>query len=163
MIEHALYYTIPAALSLLPVHMRGERAVAMLLAIGLQESRFLLRRQTGGPARGFWQFEVSGVTGVLHHDQTHDIVAGVLAQLRYDQMDGAPFLLFALEDNDVLAAAFARCLLYTLPTQLPGELDAADGWDQYVAAWRPGRPRREGWAVNYSKAWALVHQRKEEV
>ena len=28
----------------------------MLLAIGLQESRFVHRRQIGGPACGFWQF-----------------------------------------------------------------------------------------------------------
>lgn len=161
MIEHARYYTIPAALSLLPPHMRGDRATAMLLAIGLQESRFLLRRQTGGPARGFWQFETAGIAGVLHHEQTANVIGAVLDHLRYNSHDEAPYVLFAVEDNDVLAAAFARCLLYTLPSQLPGEADAADGWDQYIAGWRPGRPRRESWDAFYAQAWALTRERKE--
>ena len=45
----------PAA-KLLP-GMDSAKARVMLLAIGLQESRFEHRRQIGGPARGFWQFE----------------------------------------------------------------------------------------------------------
>ncbi len=46
----------------------------MLLAIGLQESRFEHRRQLGnGPARGFWQFEAGGgVKGVMTHLASRD-------------------------------------------------------------------------------------------
>lgn len=45
---------IEPALSLLPARMDSSRARAMLLAIGLQESRFEYRRQmNNGPARGF--------------------------------------------------------------------------------------------------------------
>ena len=45
------------AMALLPARMDTPEADCMLLAIGLQESRFVHRRQIGGPARGFWQFE----------------------------------------------------------------------------------------------------------
>lgn len=55
---------IDPALSLLPERMRSKEAVVMLLAIGLQESRFvhtyqLVQGKPGakGPARGWWQFE----------------------------------------------------------------------------------------------------------
>lgn len=163
MIEHARYYTIPAALSLLPAPMRGDEATALLLAIGLQESRFLLRRQLGGPARGFWQFETNGVRAVLNHERTVAPITLALEQLRYDARSDAAFVLFALEDNDVLAAVFARCLLWTLPDPLPGPLDTVAAWDQYIAAWRPGQPRRASWDTFYAQAWALTRQRKEDV
>ena len=40
---------IEPALLLLPARMESPQAVVMLLAIGLQESRFTHRRQIGGP------------------------------------------------------------------------------------------------------------------
>src|SRR5690606_35531315 len=56
------------AYALLPSRMDSDRATVMLLAIGLQESRFEHRRQIKGPARGFWQFERGGgVRGVMTH------------------------------------------------------------------------------------------------
>src|SRR5690606_38643231 len=59
------------AYALLPSRMDSDRATVMLLAIGLQESRFEHRRQIKGPARGFWQFERGrGVRGVLTHPAT---------------------------------------------------------------------------------------------
>jgi len=61
-----------------------------------------------------------------------------------------------LEHNDTLAAAFARCLLWTLPDNLPGEHDPADGWRCYVKAWRPGKPNPETWDNFYQRAWALT-------
>ena len=53
-------YALPAACSLLPARMDTRAARALLVAIGLQESRFEHRRQIGGPARGFFQFEAMG-------------------------------------------------------------------------------------------------------
>ena len=44
---------IASGLALLPAKMSGSKAKIMLLAIGLQESRFEHRRQMGGPARRF--------------------------------------------------------------------------------------------------------------
>ena len=54
---------IAPALALLPARMSSREAEIMLLAIGLQESLFVPRRQMGnGPARSFWQGEL-GVGG----------------------------------------------------------------------------------------------------
>lgn len=64
---------IEPAFLLLPARMESAEAVQMLLSIGLQESRFTYRRQIGGPARGFWQFERGGgVAGVLRHPSSRD-------------------------------------------------------------------------------------------
>ncbi len=155
-------YTLPAAFSVLPTRLESPEASAMLLAIGLQESRFDARRQRGGPARGFWQFEREGLRGVLTHPVTHAIVARLLTDLRYDPDLEAVF--GALEHNDVLAAAIARLLLLTLPSSLPGPDNPAAAWRQYVEAWRPGRPRRDSWDGLYARAWALADPaRRREV
>ncbi|MGL5703631.1 MAG: hypothetical protein ACRCW5_11040, partial [Cetobacterium sp.] len=48
---------INPALELLPSKMNSDKAKVMLLAIGLQESRLIHRRQIRGPAKSFLQFE----------------------------------------------------------------------------------------------------------
>mgnify|MGYP003654981810 CR=1 FL=1 len=55
--ELALDLYIRPALSILPDTMNSLQAQAMLIAIGLQESRFSHREQVGGPAKGYCQFE----------------------------------------------------------------------------------------------------------
>jgi hypothetical protein len=153
-IEHILRYTIPAALALLPPKMRSLEATAMLLAIGLQESRFAVRRQQGGgPARGFWQFEIGGTEGVLEHEQSNGYIASVLMNLRYDHTAAAGIIHQTLEHNDTLAAAFARCLLWTAPTSIPGSDEPMRAWSMYTRLWRPGKPRLETWAAHYAEAW----------
>jgi hypothetical protein len=156
MIDHILRFTIPAAYSLLPVHMTSPKASALLLAIGLQESQFLDRRQAeGGPARGFWQFERAGISGVLQHDATRAPALEALRTLRYDGA-GASFCLALVEDNDTLACLFARLLIWTLPAELPGRHEARVAWSQYREAWRPGKPHLATWDANYAEAWARV-------
>jgi hypothetical protein len=54
--------------------------------------------------------------------------------------------------NDIVAASAARLLLYTLPQALP--VNAAEGWDQYIAAWRPGKPHPEKW----SECWSIAER-----
>lgn len=54
---------IEPAFALLPAKIDSSAARCQILAIGLHESRFLHRRQIGGPARGLQQFEQGG--GVL--------------------------------------------------------------------------------------------------
>ena len=56
-----------AAAALLPPELNTRPAWAMLFASGMQEDRLDARRQIGGPARGFWQFELGGIAGVLSH------------------------------------------------------------------------------------------------
>lgn len=156
MIELAHRYIIPAAFSILPAAMASNEAHAMLLAIGLQESRFRERRQHRGPARGFWQFEEGGVRGVLEHESTHVAIAQAMVTIRYDHTLDPDLVLAALEFSDVLAAAFARCLLWTHPDRMPGPAGSAEAWAIYLDTWRPGKPRRETWGACYSDAWTLT-------
>jgi len=147
---------IDPALSLLPGHMDSPKARVMLLAIGLQESRFEHRCQMGnGPARGFWQFEQNGgVRGCVNHPAS----AGLLRRLC--EIRGVAFdaraIWSALETDDVLAAALARLLLYTDPRPLPDTADANAAWDCYSRNWRPGKPHPETWAKLHAQAVEAV-------
>lgn len=143
------------ALALLPAKMDTPAARVMLLAIGLQESRFIHRRQINGPARGFWQFERGGgVVGVL----THSASAALARQVceARGAAPSSPAVYAQLESDDVLAAAFARLLLWSDPRALPavGATDAA--WALYLRTWRPGKPHPQTWPDLYRQAVAAV-------
>ncbi len=153
MIDHINDYVFPAAFSLLPEKMDTPEARVMLLAIGLQESRFNHRAQLGGPARGFFQFEWGGgVRGVLRHPSTEAHALRVCEALRYSADTDTVYR--AIEHNDTLACVFARLLLWTLPSPLP--TTSEEGWAQYIDAWRPGKPKAETWAGFYEHAGHLV-------
>ncbi len=143
---------IVPALALLPARMNSKEALVMLYAIGLQESKFEHRRQMGnGPARGFWQFERNGgVAGVLRHksSQIHALAAcksrGLTDLKESELIKGhtpnsiVERAYHALEHDDVLAAAFARLLLWTDPKPLPALNDTESAWQLYLRTWRPG-------------------------
>ena len=156
MIQHIRAYTLPAAYSLLPPQMASSAASALLLTIGLQESRFLHRRQLGGPARGFWQFERGGIAGVLHHQATAAPIQDALNSLRYTFDRSATTCHGLVENNDTLACVFARLLLWTEPSALPQPDEPSKAWDQYLATWRPGRPHRATFNAFFAQAWGLV-------
>lgn len=143
---------IEPALSLLPARMNSPQAMAMLLGIGLQESHFEYRRQLGnGPARSFWQMERGGgVHGVLRHQASAKLAAGICVRRGVEPTDMAVWQ--AIEQDDVLAAALARLLLWTDPQPLPALSDTAGGWALYARVWRPGRPRPAEWPANYLRA-----------
>lgn len=158
MIDLVHRHILPAAYDLLPGRMCTPRATAMLLAIGLQESKFLHRQQVNGPARGFWQFEAGGgVTGVLTHPETADQARQVLLRLRYPASLSPGAVHGLLANNDVLAAAFARLLLWTVAGALPLPTQASAGWRQYMEGWRPGKPHPETWTAYFTSAWQRVH------
>jgi hypothetical protein len=158
MIDQIRSFILPAAFALLPLPMRSIEATAFLLAIGLQESQFEVRFQHGGPARGFWQFEIAGVRGVLEHPQTIVPIGEACETLRYPHTLEAVDLHLALTHNDILAACFARCLLWTLPEKLPEPDQAVVAWSQYRRTWRPGTPRVEMWRENYAAGWTLARE-----
>src|SRR3546814_16803514 len=81
--EYILGFAIEPALDLLGPQFGSVDAERMLLAIGLQESRFLHRAQIGGPARGYWQFERGGVHGVLSHHESKAEAGKLCAALDY--------------------------------------------------------------------------------
>ena len=152
-IEHAL----SPALKLLPPNMDTPAARAMVVAICLQESRLKHRRQVGGPARGYAQFEQGGgVRGVLTHPASKPHIRVVLDMLDYDPNSDAAACYIAIEHNDILAAAFSRLLLWTLPGSLPVRNAPGQGWTQYISAWRPGKPHRDTWDAFYEQAWEAV-------
>jgi hypothetical protein len=150
-----LRYFIEPGLSLLPAKMDTIEASVMLTAIGLQESRFEHRFQVGGPAHGFWQFEKGGgVQGVLSHITTIDIIRHICKLLRVEPSVTKCF--DAITYNDTLACIFARLLLWTLPYSLPKIGEEKKAWEQYLDAWRPGKPREESWSNFYWKACEMV-------
>lgn len=154
---------IDPALALLPPKMDTPQARVMLLAIGLQESRFMFRFQKiagkpyqKGPARGFWQFERGGgVHGVMSHAATQDMAERLCIE-RAVPFDSV-LIHAALETDDILAAAFARLLLWADRKALPA-LDAShdEAWDCYIRNWRPGKPHRATWDQFHAQARGQV-------
>lgn len=163
LLDTITHEAINPALALLPPKMDTPEARVMLLAIGLQESRFMFRFQKlagrpylKGPARSFWQFERGGgVIGVMSHTATEDL-AVMLCHER-----GVPYdsvLVHArLETDDVLAAGFARLLLWADRGKLPA-LDCSHeaAWECYLRNWRPGKPKRESWDEFHAQARGQV-------
>ncbi|MCY1304658.1 hypothetical protein D9M70_544190 [compost metagenome] len=143
---------IAPALSLLPARMKSPEAEVMLLAIGLQESRFEDRRQIRGPARSFWQAEQGGgmVHGVLRHPATRELAVAVCDARHVPPINERVYT--AIEHDDVLAAALARLLLWTDPARLPALGAASQAWDLYLQTWRPGKPHRQTWDALYAQA-----------
>jgi len=158
-----LHAIIEPALSLLDKSLDTPAARAMMLAIAQQESGLSARVQIldagkpwwqsrPGPAHGWWQFERGGgITAVMSNAKTKAIVDPVITQFCYP-FDAA-IIHDAITHNDLLAAVFARALLYSAPWPLPGEHAPVEGWRQYLWAWRPGKPHESTWARNYRIAW----------
>lgn len=153
---------IDPAMALLKWVPDSRESRCLLLAIGLQESRFENRRQMGnGPARGFWQFERGtaasrgGVWGVFLHPAS----AGMLRQLCAER--GCPpspsNIWEAIEHDDVLAAGLARLLILTDPFKLPALGDVDGAWRLYAQrCWRPGKPHPQTWPGFYAQALEAV-------
>ena len=147
--------------------MRSREAKAMLIAIGLQESRFKYRRQLIGnpakpigPAAGFWQFEKGsaasrgGVWGVFLHESTNRHVKALCAARG---IPASPSNIWeTIQTDDVLAAGIARLLLWTDPKPLPALGDSDAAWALYLRTWRPGKPHQATWPQLYADAVRAV-------
>ena len=162
-LQNLLSTVVGPAMALLPARMDSDRVRVLLLAIGLQESRFQFRRQMGnGPARGFWQFEQgatasSGVRGVFNHALTGDTLRRIAVGKGIQPTAAAIWA--ALETDDVLACVTARLLIYTDGPPLPALGDSDGAWRLYAdRCWRPGKPHPETWPANYAQALQAVTQ-----
>ena len=158
---------INEALSLLPPEMDSREARVMLIAIGLQESRFKYRRQLVGnppkpvgPAAGFWQFEKGsaasrgGVWGVFLHESTNHHVKTLCAARG---IPASPSNIWeTIQTDDVLAAGIARLLLWTDPQRQPAVGKEAEAWALYLRTWRPGKPHPATWPALYADAVRAV-------
>ena len=148
-------YAINPAMALLPPKMTSDKATVMLLAIGLQESRLTHRKQIGGPAKSFLQFESGGgVKGVMTHSASSAPAQALCQSLAVPFDRSAIFQ--SMEFNDILAFGLGRLLLYTDPKALPEIGGAQAAWDLYQRVWRPGRPHRQTWDELYAVACKVV-------
>lgn len=154
---------IEPALNMLPA-MDSDAARVLLLAIGLQESGLCERCQIvngggKGPARGLWQFERGGgVLGVLQHPATRKYATRVCDARGVNPDSSAVWA--RLETDDILAAVFARLLLFSDPMPLPAATDVQGSWRLYaLRTWRPGKPHPDRWVKNHERALAFVKGR----
>jgi hypothetical protein len=143
---------------------RSKEADQLLLTIAGQESAWQWRYQLkhGGPeadgaypARGWWQFEkMGGVAGVLKHRASRDKCLALCDYCAvYPDEDD---IWRAMEGHDILAAGMARLLLWTDPRPLP--TNQKDGWDYYIANWRPGKPHPNKWAGLWADASSALSE-----
>ena len=151
----ALKTVVEPGLKLLPKKMNTVEAEVMLLAIGMQESRFEYRKQINGPAKGFYQFEKNGgVKGVLNHNATRGYLQNLESPINPDELGT---IYNQIETDDALATIMARLLLYTDPQPLPKlTCDPSESWNYYLRNWRPGKPHRETWDAYWMHALGTV-------
>lgn len=133
----------------------SAKAARLMLTIALQESGLKHRRQVvaggaeAGPASSFWQFEVGGgCAGVLAFPRVGTIMQNICDAYNVEKTSKG--LWTAMQYQDIVAACAARLLIYTLPAELPVKAD--EGWQQYLRAWRPGKPHPETWAGHWATA-----------
>lgn len=141
--------------TMLLMHPRLDNVAAdrLLIAIALQESALAHRRQIRGPARGFWQFELGGVRGVMMHRASAPDAVTLCKTLIFEATPEAVYR--SIETNDTLACGIARLLLWTDRAPLPSNEDSA--WGYYLRCWRPGKPHRERWGANWDAATRAVN------
>lgn len=133
----------------------SDEARVIILAISGQEGAFKERRQIGGPARSYWQFESGGgVAGVMGHTKTGPMLRALCSALDipYDR----PTIFEAMAWNDRLGCAMARFLLFTDAAALPKVGDQEGAWNYYLRNWRPGKPHHARWGANYQAAMKSV-------
>lgn len=159
------------ALHMLPAAMDSMKARVILLAIAGQEADFRHRYQIlntpgrKGPARGLWQFERGGGTaGVLRHASSASHARSFAQQRVGSTTPDAVWQ--ALEYDDILAAIYARLLLWTDAAALPEVGDVEGAWQLYLRCWRPGAWTRgsEAQRANLRAKWARYYaQAMDEV
>ena len=154
------YKEINEAFAPLPAKLDSIGVRIQLTAIGYQESLFEHRRQVvtvtrdgakvnvpEGPAVSFWQFERSGITGVMNFYRPQVVEwARSVCTAR-----GVPFAVeavwSAMQTDDVLGAAFARLLMYTDAAPVP--VVQSEGWAMYLRTWRPSKPKPSRWQSSW--------------
>lgn len=162
-LDTILRTAINPALQLLPAKMDSDAARVMLLAAGLQESRFQYRFQIvkgrpylKGPAKSYWQHERGGgVICVMTNAATRELAQGLCVARGVEFNSHA--IHAAIEIDDVLAAAWSRLLLWADPKPLPGvDADHETAWQCYLRCWNPGKPHRHTWDAFHAQARAQV-------
>lgn len=92
--------------------------------------------------------------GVLTHPASRDHAYRLCGGRGVDPVAAAVYP--ALEHDDVLAAGFARLLMWTDANRMPVIGDAQGGWNLYARTWRPGKPHPQTWQALHAQAVAVV-------
>jgi len=158
---------LPAALKFFPANYSSKEARAEILTIGLQESDFVHRQQLigskahwwlsiNGPATGFQQFELVGVTEVLRNPATRQRALYVCDLFGYPP---EPSVIHkALVHNDLLGAVWSRLALWRVREPLAKENNPEEGWRQYIQIWAPGKAKPLKWLACWEEAWRVVNK-----
>lgn len=131
----------------------SDAARVLVMSIAGQESGWAERRQIGGPARSYWQFEQGGGVSGLFQVTRRQLSVVCAAQ---DVTCDAATVFEAMAWNDTLACAMARLLVWSDPAPLPAVGDKQGSWDYYQRNWRPGAPHPDAWSGVYDQAVAAI-------
>jgi hypothetical protein len=128
----------------------------LLMTIAGIESNWSARRQIGGPARSFWQFEQGGgVAELLGMIFVAPILRAACSQL--DIPSDSATIFEAMAWNDSLACTMARLLLWQDPMPLPVLGDTTNGYAYYLRNWRPGAPQGiTVWQARYASSMTAM-------
>lgn len=150
-IEQGVWVVNKTLIEVFDTKFDSPSARIQLLAMGLQESKFMDRVQMGGgPAHSFWQEEPNGVKAVLNHRVVGPILVDICDKLGVASDWETVYK--EVINNDVLACAVARLILYADGNPLPQVGDSYGAWQCYLRNWRPGKPRPLDWPANYKLA-----------
>jgi hypothetical protein len=128
----------------------------LLMTIAGIESDWSARRQIGGPARSFWQFEQGGgVAELLGINYVAPILRATCSQLAIPSDSATIFE--AMAWNDSLACTMARLLLWQDPMPLPDTGDTTNSYAYYLRNWRPGAPQGiTVWQARYASSMTAM-------
>ncbi len=130
-----------------------DKARVLVMTIAGQESHWQYRRQLGGPARSYWQFEkFGGVAGLFSVTPRQLRAVCDVLDIPYD----IGIVYEAMAWNDTLACNMARLLLWSDPAPLPPVGDKAGSWNYYLRLWLPGLPHPETWDARYGQSLSAM-------
>ncbi len=150
MLEAILEQIIEPGLALLPPALNGDDASVLLLATGLQESRFCYRRELGGYGLGYWKLHADKVARVFAHAGCREPLERLCEAVGVECTPRAVHA--ALEYNDQLATAITRLLLHTATRRLPAQAHPEQAWLLYLQLWKPALPRHLSWTPLHRNA-----------
>lgn len=163
--EQFLRTEIRPALLGMQQRFRGAAAECMLAAIPHQETNYASLYQIGDDgqpieelARGFYQFELAGVSGTMNHP-ANDWLLPLLAKNGF--VDPTPESIhWALPGSSALQIWLARSNLWWNSEPLVEPIaDAAHeeaAWQYYLFCWNPGQPHRSSWGPAWTNAVKAV-------
>ncbi len=144
------------AFSFLPPKMASQNSIILLGATAIQESNLEHRKQVGGPAVSFWQFEKIGIKEVLINAATKALAADACKLHGVPADVNSVYEFFKTPQGDILAAIFARLNYWTNRNALPNfnrPNSETLYWEYYKSTWRPGKPHLHRWPRSFWRAY----------